>query len=334
MEIKRFEFILRAVQPIAHHAKTFGNESILMRREIILPDGSLARVPEITGDTMRNGVRRSAALALLDAVGLLRESPRLSEAALRLLFSGGMVTGRGSSASINLDTYRTMCELMPILKHLGGCMDNRIVPGTTHVDGALLLCEQTAPDIELTSPWMLSWLQQNGRLLRTARFHVDEVQRTRMDPTLAPENRLLLSEEAQVAVNQRLLASEKAHAEDDALEALKAKSSMMPRRFEVVKQGSLFAWGIEARCYSALDVDAFMVAILSYLARASVGGKRGVGFGRLTPVACQQIEVMRPADRATSIVLETERAKVGRIFREHVAERKDRLIELLRTVTA
>lgn len=335
MNIKRLEFILEAVEPIAHHAETFGNEAVIQRRDLRLPGGAWVSIPEITGDTMRHGLREASAYAMLDAADLLRDvSPALSEGALRLLFAGGMVTGKGASPTINLDTYRRMCDLMPALKLLGGCADNRVIPGTTTAESALLICDETRPLLARTMPWVVTWLADHAETTSTSRLHVDEEQRVRMDPTLVPEKVSLLSESGQVAVNRRLAGSEVAHAADDAVDGERTKSSMLPRRYEVVKMGSLFSWGVEARCYSALDEDAFMVMVLGFLARARVGGKKATGHGRLVPVACQAIEVMRPAERSTAVVIETERAKIGRLFYEHVKARKEQVAEMLRTVIA
>jgi hypothetical protein len=56
METKRYEFVLEASQPIAHHSETLGNQSILMREDIRQPGGGFAKVPIVTGDTMRGNV--------------------------------------------------------------------------------------------------------------------------------------------------------------------------------------------------------------------------------------------------------------------------------------
>lgn len=335
METKRFEFVLEAARPIAHHAETLGNEAILRRREIRLPGGTFVRVPEVSGDAMRHGLRESAAYAFLDAAGLLEEGAEaLSEAALRLLFAGGMVTGKGASPSINLEAYRKMCDLFPPLKLLGGCTDNRITPGMMNVDGALLLCAETLPSIQLTSPWILAWLEGRGEVLSSARSHVDEEGAVRMDPTLIPEKMALLSPEAKANAVRRLERSETAHAEGNDAEQMRSKSSMMPRRIEVVKQGSLFAWGVEARCFTPLDVDTLLVMCFGFLSHAYVGGKRGAGKkGWMVPVAAHQMELARPALQGEAIV-PAMMEHVGARFREHVGARREAIREMLRTVVA
>jgi hypothetical protein len=328
MQRLRYEFVLEAATPIAHHAETIGNESVIMRRKIRQP-GGWAHVPVITGDTKRHGLREAAAYAFLDAAGLL-EQPSLSEAALRLLFAGGMVTGKGDAGTIKLDQYRELCELVPSMGLFGGCANNRVIPGRLVVEDATLLCTEA-------EAYLPAWASNYAREcvgLDACRAHVEEEQRVRMDPTLVPQKRLLLATDEQVSVNKRLEASEKAHDDKDALRREEAKSTMMPRRFERVAQGSLFFWACEATCYSPLDEDTFHVTIAAYMANARVGGKRGTGHGLLRPVAAQGVHLARPAENLYPIDAMALRPDVGKLFQSHVAARKTRIAEFLRSVNA
>lgn len=332
MENKRYEFVIEANQPIAHHAETIGNQAIVMREDIRQKGGGFAAVPIVTGDTMRHGLREAAAYAFLDAAGML-ESPSLSEAALRLLFAGGMVTGKGDAGTISLDVYREMTELIPSLKLLGGCTSSRVVPGQLIVDPALLICAETEHVIAKSSPWVLEWMKANGEGLESCRAHIAEETRVRMDPTLVPEKRLLMSGDAQVGVNARLTSGETAHDAADPLAKEQAKSSMLPRTAEVVKRGSLFWWSFEARVYSPLEVDTLHVMASAFLANMRVGGKRATGHGGMVPVAWRGVtmpELSRPSEAMTAGF----GPKVGDVFRDHVASRRDRIRTLLATVDA
>jgi hypothetical protein len=332
MTTKRYEFVLQASQAIAHHAETIGNERILMREDVRQRGGGFAAVPVVTGDTMRHGLREAAAYAFLDAAGLLDE-PALTEAALRLLFAGGMVTGRGDASVISLDMYRELVELVPSLKLLGGCTNSRVIPGQLAVDTALLVCTETAHVLEMASPWVLDWTRERGEALESCRAHVAEEQRVRMDPVLVPEKRLLLAAGEQAAIARRLAAGETAHEAADAVGREHAKSTMLPRRYEVVKRGSLFAWGFSCRCYSALDVDTLHVMAASFLSNLHVGGKRATGHGAMTPVAWQGIEAPDPR-RPSMAITAGFGPKVGDVFREHVIARRGRIRDLLATVDA
>lgn len=325
MERKRYDLLLEAVTPVAHHEEVLGNEAVLMRRKV-RHAGCWARVPVITADTMRHGLREAAAWATLDAAGLTgRET--LSEGALRLLFAGGMLTGRGDGAVVSLDRYREAVDLLPALALLGGCADNRVIPGRLAVDDAVLVCAEAGALLP-------RWIAEAEAPLESCRAAVEDVQRVRMDPALSPLHRGLLTAEARAAVEGRLLASEAAHAGDDAPGADEARSTLMPRRFERVAAGARFAWSLEATCATDLDLDTLHVMLAAFLDGCRVGGKRGTGHGRLRPVAARGLALRRPVEAAETLEVTALVPGVGRVFRAHVAARADRLAAWLREVNA
>ena len=330
MDRKRYEFILRADSPIAHHAEVFGNQAVIMRRKTRQADGSFADVPIISADTMRHGLREAAAYAVLDAAGLL-DVGGLSEGAIRLLFAGGMVTGKGDASVVKLDAYRQLCELVPPLALLGGCADNRVIPGRVQVDDAVLICDESAHQLPA---WVTEYMRDHGGAIDTCRAHVVEEQRVRMDPTLDPGKRKLLTEGDQVGVNARLLASETASASGDAVGKQEAKSTMMPRRYETLAAGSLLYWGISATCYSELDVDTLHVMVASFLSSARVGGKRGTGHGLIAPITARQCAVLRPRETPDTLDFAGLATRMGSTFSRHMADRAAQVREALVGVNA
>lgn len=329
MEQKRFEFILRAETPIAHHAETFGNQAIAFRRKVRLADGSWAHHGVVTGDTGRHGLREAAAYAQLDAADLLNEQA-LSEAALRLLFSGGMVTGRGDASSVRLDEYTAMCDVMPSLGILGGCVSNRVVPGRLVVEDMVLVCTES---LEILPAWIVEHVKSAGTI-DSSRAHMELEQRVRMDPTLDPGKRNLLSAGAASDVQAKLLQSEAAHEDDIATARDATKSTMMPRTFERIAAGSLFSWAVEATCYSDLEVDTFTTMVAAFLANARVGGKKGTGHGLMRPVKAQGVALGRLAERLHPMDTTQLAAKTGTLFREHVGARKEAFRSFLQNVNA
>lgn len=329
MEVLKYEFCLEAAEPIAHAAESIGNESTLMRRKVRQADGSIVSIPCITGDTMRHGMREASSYAMLDAAGI--PDGGLSEAALRLLFAGGMVTGSNDGA-VRLDEYREMCDLIPTLALFGGCARNRVIPGRLRVSDGTLICDETW---RYLSPWVQSWCggdASSAPAIDSHRAYVEEVQRVRMDPLLDPGKRKLLSTEAGAGVQAKLIASEAAGVSGDAAAKDAAKSSAMPRRFERLIQGTLFHWRVEADVYSELDRDTFMVAIASFLYSARVGGKRGTGHGLLKAVAAQNTKLAPIAERGEAIDPGALGGSVGTMFRAHVSERSARIKDFLARV--
>lgn len=330
MKVMRYDFVLEAQSPIAHHEGSYGNTAVAMRRKVRQSDGTWAHVPTITGDCLRHGLREAAAYAFLDAAGLLDDG-QLGEAALRLLFSGGSVTGRGDAGTISMDRFREMVELCPPLALLGGCTDNRVVPGRMHVDDATLVCQEQR---RFLPEWALKWCEAEKVAIDTCRAHLEEVQRVRMDPTLDPGKRKLLSDGDQVEVSKRLLASETAHQDDNAIQRDEAKSSMMPRRFERIAQGSLFYWSLTCDTYSELDVDTLHVMISAFLSNARVGGKRGTGHGQLRPIAARDVHIARPAERLEAVDITALGSRMGELFRSHVSSRSAQIKSWLQKVNS
>jgi CRISPR type IV-associated protein Csf2 len=325
-EIKAYEILLEATSPIAHHSEVFGNHAVIARRKVRLPSGEWSHVPAVSGDSLRHGLREASAYAFLDASGMLDEG-RLSEAALRLLFSGGMVTGRGDAANIKLDDYRTMVDLVPMLGLLGGCADNRVIPGRMIVEDALLVCDESAHLVP-------AWMTTHGGALSSARSHIAEHQRVRMDATLDPGKRKLLGDVAVRKIEGKLRKSEAAHEVDNPIDTAEAKSSMMPRTFEAIASGSRLSWRVQATCTSELDVDTFHAMVGAFLGNARVGGKRGTGFGLVRAVAANEVTVQRPSDAMQAVDATALGPRVGELFRSHVRERAAKAREFLSGVNA
>lgn len=325
LEVKRYEFLLEAESPISHAQETIGNESIVMRRKIRQKDGTFERVPIISANTLRHGLREASAYAFLDAAGLGDES--LSRSALRLLFNGGALTGRGDAGTMSLDRYRQMVELCPPLALLGGCSDNRINSSQLDAGDAVLVCSES-------SAFVAPWAQEAAGGLDTSRAHVERVQRVRMDAMLDHTKRKLLTSAEQVEATQQLTAGEVAHSKNDAIARDDAKSNMLPYTFETVVQGSLFYWVVSCRCTSDLDVDTFNTVLATFLYNPVVGGKKGTGHGRLRVVKAVNVSVRRPLDAAETLDTTTLGEKTGSLFRRHVSERREAIIDWISKVSA
>lgn len=293
------------------------------------PGGDLVDVPVITGDTMRHGLREAGSYALLDAAGLLQDS--LTEEALRLLFSGGVIQGKQSAISIQ--EYREMVDLLPHLSLLGGCAGNRVIPGKIQVDYARLICDETE---HMMPDWVFDWLSderdQKEIELLSCRKLVSEETRTRMDPTLDTQKKEMLTVGEKKDVEARLDASEEASALEKMDQKEEQKSSMMPRSYETIVAGSKFHWSVTATTHSEIERDTLMVMIGSFLSDAVVGGKKGTGHGKISAVQGHEVEVQISGPDGENFAL-SER-EIGDQFTSHVSERSNEIKELLDTVEA
>lgn len=328
-----YEFILEAATATAHHSETFGNTSIFMTKKMRRRGGGFCNIPIVTADTLRHVMRETSSLTLLDLVGLGENA--LSESAMRLLFNGGMVTGRGDASSVSLDAYRKMVDLVPTLGLFGGCADNRVIPGRLIVGDAILASQDTA---HLFPDWVHDFLRAEGEALDPMRGHLTVSTRVRGDSTLDPGMRNLLTAEARAQVEQRLLASENAHHADDAVERAASKSTQLPYSYETLCIGSLFFWRVQATCYSELDEDTFHVALGTALARMEmlgVAGKRGAGnHGCLRVRKAWNVEVLRPSRNIVEFDSKALGMRKGTLFQKHVTERAPAIRDYLRGVNA
>ena len=330
MEQRRYEILLRAESPICQAEGTEGNHTLLMRRKICLADGTIEQIPIVTADAARHGLRESEALARLAMAGLLGEGQaNLSPAALRLLFAGGMLTGRGDPNNVKLAELREMLRVLPGLGIFGGCANAQMIAGQLQVHDLVLLCEET---LGLAPHWVRD--TDYAQNLRSRRDYVDEEQRVRFDPELRRDKQRLLSAPALDVVTRKLDAKERAHDEGNAIAAEHTKSTMLPRTCEVLVPGSLFYWSMTVTSWNALELDTFHVALKALLAHFVVGGKQATGHGMLRPVAMDGHLLHDWATRGESVELAKALPQTGKVYAEHVAGLSEALKKHLGAVDA
>jgi hypothetical protein len=339
MEQLRYEFILKAMNPIAHSEKSIGNASITMMRRIMRPNGTDVRVPIITAGTMRHKMRESSSNALLRELGLLDVDGTLTAAGVRFLFNGGMLTkvgktetATGKKAAVDLPTTAALMKMIPTLPLFGGCANNRLIPGQLQVEDAYLICEETE---HLWPAWVKPWLVEAGVQVNSLRTHVEVEMRVRNDAMNDPSKRRLLTGDERVDQQDRLIEREIAHEEDDAAAAEASKGTMMPRTTEVIVGGSLYVWSVTATLYDALQQDAFNVAVFAFLANAVVGGQAGTGHGRIAPMAAERVQLATGSDAMERMdLLKTVAPRAGELFRRHVKENSSAIRDALASVQA
>lgn len=327
MEQRRYEFLLEAVRPIVHLAETVGNKGIIARRKIRQPDGRWAMVPIVSGNQLRHKMREAATMCLLDALGML-DSRELLEPATRLLFNGGELKKKGSGGGVNFESYRTLCEMIPSISLLGGCANGTINEGQGSVDYALLVCEETW---HLLPPWVHEHYAAVGTVTDSARAHIEEIQNVRGDSLGSVRVQRLLTEGEQVRINQKLLAKSTARDNDEEIDP-DSKSKMLPYTTESVAMGSIFYWSIAFNTYDELQLDTLHTMVSAFLHRPVVGGKSGSGHGELRAITARNIQVRRPSEPSSVVMVDALAPKTGSTFYAHVQERAERIKEYLRGV--
>lgn len=330
MEQRRYEFLLRAERAVCQAEGTEGNHTHIMTRKMRLKDGSVERVPIVTADAARHQLREAAALATLSAAGMLGEGKaNLTTSALRMLFAGGMLTGKGDPSNVKLDELRKLVEFVPSLGLFGGCVNSQMIAGQIQVSDMVLLCTET---LDFAPEWIRE--SEHAKNLLSWRDYLDEEQRVRFDPEINREKQRLLAPGARDFVERKLEAKDRAHDEDNAVAKEAAKSTMLPRTCEVIIPGVLFYWEVEATTWNALELDTLHVALKAALSRFRIGGKQGTKHGVLRAVAMDGSILSDPSTRAKSYDLATEMPKTGSVFFDHVTANAAKVRESLAKVEA
>lgn len=345
-QVRRFGFVLKSLTAMNHQSGSEGNHGVAARTKVRLPDGSFASVPYVSGNAMRNRMRHAAAIATLSAAGLLDGlGPQLSQRAVQLLFSGGLL--EGGTGGFAQAKYLELCDLFPHLRLLGGAAGGQINPGMLQVSDLTLICEETAHvlpdlavklggghvcDLECGDPCQL---RPAG--MPSAREHIDVQQRVRGDAgrTLTGQQMMLDADREAVAA-RRLLRDEAALA-GDLRTVAETKSLQLPYTYETVCAGTLWSWRVSAATTSALEEDMLATVLyhtLAALQTQGVGGKTSHGLGRLQCVEAEGLPwrplrtVLREEDVGTELA--DGHFRPGRLFAAHVAERREAIAHYLR----
>jgi hypothetical protein len=131
---------LTATAPIHHGAGTSGNTALMRLQDIVLPDGTPAKVPFVSGNSIRHKIRAALAWLLVADAGIADGA--LSKACVDLLWSGGALTQAG--AQTDLVSMRDRHALLPMLPLLGYSHGPDIVTGALRATHVHLWCAENA----------------------------------------------------------------------------------------------------------------------------------------------------------------------------------------------
>ncbi|GAA3878405.1 hypothetical protein GCM10022243_48890 [Saccharothrix violaceirubra] len=133
-------FTATLVAPLHHGAGTAGNTSLIRTQRMVRPDGTVAQVPFVSGNSLRHGLRAGLAWHAVRTLGV--EDGGLSKAVVDLLWSGGAITRTGSQTDLAL--LRRVEHLYPPLALMGYSAAADMTAGTLAVDQLHLVCAENA----------------------------------------------------------------------------------------------------------------------------------------------------------------------------------------------
>ena len=320
MQTYIFEGVVTALTSISHTGETHGINAMLRREKIAGVDGSVVEIPIISGNSVRGILRDRGMLHMLRSLGYRTEKetdiPGLSLPAFDFLFSGGQLTsvpGRG----LDIDKARRWAEAIPLVAIFGGAMGRQIMQGKLKMGKLIPICRETAhllPErfvegFELQSIWELC--QEEAYTRR------DDEKNEKLRLLIAPETRKLLEAEAR---KKRT----KAGTKDDKAGPTGQKQQMR-YLVETLAAGTRLFWDIILDDVTDLEFEAFAVTLAEFGRMPYIGGKSGVGHGKIS-IRFDKWICVDPRSAPTGQELSTP---LGNRYMEHLKARADDIRGLL-----
>ena len=315
-----FEGTMTALTSISHIGETFGINARLRREKIVQLDGSVEEIPIISGNALRGILRDRGMLHMLRELGygIDDESGNvqgLSLAAFYFLFSGGALT-KSAGRGLDIDQARRWRELIPLVALFGGAMGNQIMPGKLKIGKAIPICRETMHILPeryavdgLQSVW--DFCQEEAYTRR------DDEKNENLRPLIAAPVRQLL--EAKYREER-----EKRGTKQDVVKETGQKQQM--RYFvETLAAGTPLFWDLALDDATDVEFEAFAVTLAEFGRLPYIGGKSGVGHGKVSIQFDQWIEINpRLAPEGCEIGL-----PLGSLYMDHIQERGDEIRDLI-----
>ena len=316
-----FEGTMTALTSISHIGNTHGIYSKLRREKVVQQDGTVEEVPIISGNSIRGILRDRGMLHMLQCIGYgvnqeTGEVLGLSLPAFYFLFSGGALTSTGSRG-IDVDEARRWRSLIPLVALFGGAMGNSIMPGKAKIGKGIPICTETSHLIperfvngaQIESVWELT--QEEAYTRR------DDEKNERLRQLIAPETRALIEAKAR---DER----EKRGTDKDVRTKDEQKQQM--RYFcETLAAGTRLFWEITLDDVTDLEFEAFCVTLAEFARFPYIGGKSGVGHGKINIEFDDWIEINPRVSKDGKAVGHS----LGSLYKEHLEQNAESIRELI-----
>lgn len=315
-----FEGVMTAQTSISHIGNAYGVNARLRREKVIQPDGSVEEVPVISGNSIRGILRDRGMLHMLRTLGYgvdetTGQVQGLSLAAFYFLFSGGALT-KDAGRGIDVDEARRWRNAIPLVALFGGAMGNQIMPGKVKVGKAIPICQETIhliPERFVTGKEQSVWdmCQEEAYTRR------DDEKNEHLRQLISPEVRMLL--EAGAAQKRAKAGTD----EDVAGET--GQHQQMRYYVETLAAGTRLFWDMTLDDATDLEFDALCVTLAEFSRFPFIGGKSGVGHGKVAIHFDKWIEIdprMSPGGKELDFTLGTR-------YQAHLQEHGDDIRKLI-----
>jgi hypothetical protein len=305
------EGMVTALSSITHNGGEKNGITALLRREkFILPNGDYEDVPLISGNSIRGNLRDIGMYYMLSRLGYGIEEKDGSVIGLPLpafdfLFSGGALTSKGN-APLDIEYFRRMREMIPLVGLFGGAIGNTIMPGKIKIGKMIPIAEETLHIVpekfrfkETKSVWDYCQLEMYVRK--------DDEKNENLRGMIEGETRKLLADP------------------EKRKEVRKSGPQQMMYYIETIAAGTKFFWKIVLEDVTNVEFEAFLTTILQYSKFAMVGGKSGVGLGEISIKMDKWIEIdsrVHTQGREIDVPL-------GQKYENHLKNQKAEIVKML-----
>lgn len=271
-----FEGTVTALTSVAHNGgEQNGITSQLRREKFVQPDGRVVKVPVVSGNSIRGIIRDAGMLSMLRQLGYGVDEATGQVVGLPLnsfyfLFSGGSLTSTGATG-LDIDAFRKMKKLIPLIGVFGGAAGNTIMPGKLKVGKLIPICKETAH--------LLPNSIEGKENLESIWEYCQTEMYTRRDD--AKNDRLL----------PVLQALNEPGSDDSKKPAPASGPQQMMYRIETLAAGTRFYWKVVLEDVIDVEFEAFLNALLEFSRKPNVGGKSAVGHGEISIKMGKWIEI-------------------------------------------
>jgi len=253
-----------AIDPIHQGGDTTGTTLSELRREEMVVDGVVQRVPIVSANSIAHLLRESTVFWVMDQIGLERFAPK-QVGAVKLLFSGGgRATKVGSASYIDLYEEHEVRSMFPSISLFGGTIGNRMLKGRVRVGNGIPICRETAFRLP-------EWLRPEAKL--SMYDLIQELSFSSMDPRENADYDHVLDPEIIRAYRA---------AQEERRKKNKGGSEMKLRRStECLKAGTILFLDFTLFYPTDIELGTFLGGLGYFYERPYLGGNRNRGFGRI-----------------------------------------------------
>jgi CRISPR type IV-associated protein Csf2 len=316
-----FEGVMTCLTSVSHIGDSHGVTSKLRREKFITRSGEVEEIPVISGNSLRGILRDRGMLHLLRTLGYgvneeTGEVRGLSLSAFYFLFSGGALTkiaGRG----IDIDEARRWRELIPLVALFGGAMGNQIMPGKCKIGKAIPICEETAH--------LLPGRFVNGNGAMSIWEMVQEEAYTRRDDEKNENLRQLIAPEVRGLLEAKASAQREKSGTSEDVAGETGQKQQMRYFIETLAAGTELFWDITLDDVSPVEFDAFAITLAEFSKFPYIGGKSGVGHGKVSIKFDKWLELnprIAPAGKEIDLPL-------GAHYMQHLERNGDKIREII-----